>query len=1292
MRPIAFAAWVILLLATSLPAAAPAGAAKSATPSVRLERLAESVAGIQPAAMRRALEDMASTWPERCPLGKQQSLLDDPDTRIESLLKRLRAGEEAAVPESEKLLADVRAALLANPLLDFDRLLVLRRQFPDVNAARSAAPGTTNNWLTCDAIPRQNAWRDALVVLSQLRGPVAEQMLYQPETMETILDPDLHFDGERILFAKNGVQQKNYRLWEIGVNGQALRQVTADDGNDVGHFDGCYLPNGDIMFASTAAYQGLPCTYGSSMVCLYRLHRDTGAVRQLTFEQDSDWCPTVLPSGRVMYLRWEYTDQSHANSRILFHMNPDGTDQRELRGSGSWFPGSFFFARPVPGPARLVIGVAGGHHDQPRAGRLLLLDTAKGRREAEGVTQEIPGYGKPVEPLVRDGLIGGHYPQFLMPYPLSEKYHLVAMKRSATALWGLYLVDVFDNLTLIKEGEGTAYLEPIPLRRVERPPTVQDRVDVNSDTATVHVHDISAGPGLAGVPRGTVKQLRIIHYNFARRGMGGLYGLLGMDGPWDVKRILGTVPVTEDGSAYFTIPANIPISLQPLDERGQALQLMRSWLVGMPGEKLSCVGCHESQDATPKPVKPLSRRPDPITPWFGPARGFSFVREVQPVLDRYCINCHDGEHAPPDLRGGNMLAGWTTEMAGRCGHGGKFSASYAELHRYLRRPGIEGDRRMFSPLDYHFRQTELGQMLRKGHYAVQLDAESFERLAAWHDFNAPFYGTWGEIKEIGCARMATLDQRALELRRRYVPMGPFIDTEAIPQTPKYDTTPVAPQPVADVSPQDTACPGWPFTADAAVRRQQETAPPRTNGRRLLPLVEPEKPTEEVRARHVRVCAGPARWLSIAEAEVFSAGQNVARGQPTRQSSTAYGGEASRAVDGIKDGNWGAGSITHTGNGDHEWWEVELPRSCVIDKLVFWNRADCAQERLAGCAVQLLDDQHKLVWEKTTPSTVGASTALGVSQSANELGVALVWIPPGEFLMGSRDGHRDERPLHRVRIERGFWMSQFEVTNDLFLQFDPLHESRTEDRHGYQFGITGYDQDQPRQPAVRVSWREATAFCRWLSAKTGRRFSLPTEAQWEWACRAGTATPFWYGDQDTDFSKKANLGDFMLAYFSGNPYVQDFRAAWSKNPENRFDNWIPQDSRFNDDGFVTEPVGRYAANPWGLCDMHGNAWEWTRSQYRPYPYQEQDGRNAAATSPSDERVVRGGSWYDRPFKCTSSYRQPYPSWQKVYNVGFRVVCVDDTQPLVRVGLRTPLTPRLGATGATGSASARRPRGA
>jgi formylglycine-generating enzyme required for sulfatase activity len=194
--------------------------------------------------------------------------------------------------------------------------------------------------------------------------------------------------------------------------------------------------------------------------------------------------------------------------------------------------------------------------------------------------------------------------------------------------------------------------------------------------------------------------------------------------------------------------------------------------------------------------------------------------------------------------------------------------------------------------------------------------------------------------------------------------------------------------------------------------------------------------------------------------------------------------------------------------------------------------------------------------------------------------------------------------------------------------------------------------------VRVTCREAFAFCQWLSSRTGLKFTLPTEAQWEWACRAGSATPFTYGTGDADFSKFANLSDLKIREFVTDPYTLSNALP---NP-NKYDDWIPKDERFDDGALVSAGVGSYQPNAWGLHDMHGNVAEWTRTEYRPYPYREDDGRNAAPVEPETRNlkpetrvVVRGGSWYDRPYRVTSAFRLGYAPYQPVFNVGFRVIC-------------------------------------
>ncbi|MBI5388017.1 MAG: SUMF1/EgtB/PvdO family nonheme iron enzyme [Verrucomicrobia bacterium] len=586
---------------------------------------------------------------------------------------------------------------------------------------------------------------------------------------------------------------------------------------------------------------------------------------------------------------------------------------------------------------------------------------------------------------------------------------------------------------------------------------------------------------------------------------------------------------------------------------------MRSWFVGMPGEVVSCAGCHEPQNEVSlnKPSLAARRGPEPIEPWHGPARGFSFVREVQPVLDKYCVSCHDGSKTnPPSFRGGEWLTDWQTQLAGHWGGGGKFTKSYFELQRFVRRPGIEGDRRMFTPLEFHFSTTELGQILRQGHHGVAQDAEAWERLAAWADLNAPFYGTWGEIPQFcqepnGAAKLAKVNARAEELRRQYVPMGPHPNYDAVPETPRFDTTPEKPsEPISKLgsSRREEAL----FRGQRSEIRDQlkETEPPHVGGYGF------ERGSSEISNLKFEISA--PGWPFDTAAAV------------AKQKTAAIGGQTTRTL------------------------------------------------------------------------------ALG-----DGVTLELVRLPGGRFVMGSTNGASNETPPAVVEV-KPFWMARFETANRQFKQFHPEHESRTEDRHGYQFGRLGYDQDQPNQPAVRVSWEEAMAFCRWLSQKSGLTITLPTEAQWEWACRAGTATPFWFGDHDADFSPFANLGDKMLAEFAADTALDNYSDARPMVNPSRYDDWIPRDDRFDDGGFVTEPVGKYRPNPWGLHDTLGNAWEWTRSACRPYPYRDDDGRNDTANA-DRERVVRGGSWYDRPQRCTSSFRLAYPSWQRVFNVGFRVVC-------------------------------------
>ena len=984
-----------------------------------------------------------------------------------------------------------------NPAISFDRLLFIRR-----NNNRNHLPC---NWQSNSMLPKDG--HDNELCFLDIRGPRAGQteLLYKPEGGRPLFDVELHWNADKLLFS--GVAASNaWHVMELDLASRKVRQVTRDNAGDINHYDACYVPDGRIVFTCTALKYAVPCVWGNAPVAnLFRCKADGSEMELLSNDQEHAWCPEIMPDGRVMYLRWEYTDLPHSNARILFTCNPDGTNQRALYGSNSFWPGSMFYARPIPGKPTQFVAVLTGHHGLRRQGQLGLFDVTKGTEEGEGAIQLLPGYGKKVDPIVRDQLYNGTWPMNLHPYPLDDTTFLVSRKNRGEANFSLYLIDRFDNEICLLREAGHDLCEPVPFMKTPVPHAQPDRIDPTSPTAQVYIANVYEGPGLKDIPRGTVKELRLYTYTFGFRDEGGLYGSIGFDGPWDMRRTLGSVPVNADGSAYFQVPANTPIAVQPLDAEGKSLQVMRSWFTARNGEYLSCAGCHEKQSFVARAPAVAKGMPlEKIRPWRGPSRNFEFLREVQPVLDAFCVKCHnepDPPHAEmfgdkkwkPDLRA-TPLKGWNTKMSGHVSPrwGGKFTTSYFNLVRFVRHPGIESDIHLMTPMEWHVDTTELMMMLDKGHKGVVLTPEARDRLVTWIDYNTPFHGRWQTIVD---SKSAIAREKLREERRaRYAGITENHETIATP-APVLTAPPLKAKPPA--GPAVTVA-GWPFD----------------------PATKPAK---------------------------------------------------------------AAGSIK-LGEG------VEMP---------------------------------------------------------------LVAVPGGTFVMGSNDAKAkpDERGAAAVAV-KAFQMGAREVTNREFRQFDPSHDSRCESRHGYQFGVTGYDVNGDDLPVVRVSWQKAVAFCDWLSKKTGKTVRLPTEAEWEWAARAGSDKPFWWGDRNANFAAYANLADISLCDYSGNPYVQDRVKARYGNTENLFDNWVPQAHGVNDGAFLEEASGKWKPNPWGLYEMHGNVWEWTASKYVPYPYAAADGRNVRTGD--EKRVVRGGSWYSRPKLATASFRRAYRPYAPVYDVGFRVV--------------------------------------
>ncbi len=1090
-------------------------------------------------AARSAVADLGASFPGKYP-PRHWTRLDELQKSLTAALNGFQTDKLEDWTALASAMAELeswrREALLANPLLDFERLLVLKR-VPLGGARRTSWEGFGYGEYL--GIPRQsswnygtmanvNKWTNEVAVLSPVQPEGRLTTLFQPSGTRLVNDLELHWHADKLLFSMPDTN-RNWQIHELNLPSPKSpiplppRQLTPSIHPDVHNYDAIYLPSDEIIFLSTAPLQGVPCNAGVIVGMMYKMGPKGERIHQLTFEQDHDYTPSVLNNGRVLYLRWDYTDTPHVWNRLLMSMNPDGTGQMEYTGANSYWPNAMFFARAIPDHSTKIVTIVTGHHEG-RVGELFIFDPAQGRRETEGVVQRIPRRGPPVLPKIEDKLTEHSWPKFLHPWPLSERYFLVACKPEPDALWGIYLVDVFDNMTLVKEEEGFALLEPVPLRPRVRPRVVVDKVKPDQKQAMVFMQDVYRGTGLPGVPRGTVKALRLVTYHFGYQRLAGIDHRVGADGPWEAKRVLGTVPVEADGSALFRVPAKTPITFQPLDAEGKAVGLMRSWMSAMPGETVSCVGCHDRQSSAPPGQEKriaLQSPPREISPWNGPVHGFSFGRDVQPVLDKYCVACHQGggigadgrKSAEPDLRreqggfvvyrggqlDGQLVRREKEALLGR--YGAVFDPSYVALRQFVRVGGLESDLHELPPREFAADTSELIQMLAKGHHNVQLDAKAWDRLVTWIDLNAPCHGTWAETTKIPGDQC----DRRLELRQLYGGVLENFETmpavEPEPEPPK----PVPPAPEPPLRPAQLVVEGWPFQAATAKARQ--------------------------------AAAGPV----------------------------------TRTVD------------------------------------------------LGG----------------------------GVTME-------LVRIPAGSFIMGDTNGAPDERVLAAVRMEKPFWMAQCEVSNEQFARFKPNHDSRFEHRSSWWFDeeYTGWPLNRPKQPVVRVSWDEAMAFGRWLSEKLGEPVTLPTEAQWEWACRAGTATPLNYGDLDTDFSPFGNMGDANLRKLAD--------EGWRpKAPD-----LVAKDSRFNDGALVTSEVGRYAPNAWGLHDMHGNAAEWTRTAYHPSFRGVADLR--AADGPDDRKVIRGGSWRDRPKLCRSASRWGYDAWQKVFNVGFRVIIDPEAQ-------RNPLKP-------------------
>ena len=520
---------------------------------------------------------------------------------------------------------------------------------------------------------------------------------------------------------------------------------------------------------------------------------------------------------------------------------------------------------------------------------------------------------------------------------------------------------------------------------------------------------------------------------------------------------------------------------------------MRSWFVGMPGETVSCVGCHEDQNLMPIPKRTIAstKKPAKIEVPEGGVRPFTFELEIQPILDRACVACHNNENAA----GGKNFTG------GRYNNLYKFSDSYLDFHPYFYRQGPEADMYVLVPYEFNASNSELVQMLENGHHGVKLTDKEWKTLYNWIDFNTPYHSGFFNIRDLKVGQHGYDQvQRRKELAAKYA-NGMSVDWQQeirdyaayLEKQPK--PKPVMPEPQPEPKVKTIKVKGWPFSAEEA-------------------------------------------------------------------------------------------------------------------------------QAMVG------DDNRKTI-----------EIAPGVTMN-------FVRIPAGTFVMGADQGVA--APKTKVKIDKPFWMGELEVSNEQFRALFPNHDNRLIGQHWKDHTGPNYLVNEDWRPTIRVSWQEAMEYCRLLSEKTGLKITLPTEAQWEWAARAGSDGDNWWG-VDTDFSPYENLADVQLQKMAVSGV--DPQPMNPNNPIFKYWDFLPKDSTVDDGNMLLGKSGSYRPNAWGLYDMQGNVAEWTRSDYRPYPYS----AKADATNVSNaDKVARGGSWIDRTKNASLSVRRHFLPWQKVRNVGFRVI--------------------------------------
>jgi len=529
-------------------------------------------------------------------------------------------------------------------------------------------------------------------------------------------DPQVHYDGRKVLFSYREGGSDYFNLYEIGSDGRGLRQLTGGPYDDI---EPTYLPDGKILFCSSRCNRWVNCWY-TPVAVLYGCDANGHNVHPISANIEHDNTPWLLSDGRVIYQRWEYVDRSRVSFHHLWTANLDGTGQMIYY--GNMHPGTVMIdAKPIPGTASEVVAVFSPRHGRKEhAGAITVLTPKKGPDDLGSARQ-----------ISQDS-------DFRDPYPLSNGRFLVARGPE------ILLMDDRGETTRLYRlppewiDAGAECHEPRPLEIRAREPVAPPRTAPSEGNGRLILADIYAGRQMEGVERGEVKSLLVLETLPKPINFSGKMPPMSFGGTYTLERVVGKVPVEPDGSAFFEVPALRPLFFVALDKRNNSVKRMHSFLTVMPGETTSCVGCHERR--TRSAVNPgqnvlhaLRRPPSKITPLSGMPEVFDFPRDIQPILDRHCVECHDYDRRD----GGVILTG---------DRGPIFSHSYYTLTAFeFVSDGRDRVETNLPPRSVGTSASPLMKMLDGSHYEAKLSPHEQDMIRYWIESAAAYPGTYAAL-------------------------------------------------------------------------------------------------------------------------------------------------------------------------------------------------------------------------------------------------------------------------------------------------------------------------------------------------------------------------------------------------------------------------------------------------------------------------------------------------------------------------------------------------------------------